>query len=1000
MKQLIFALPILFFSVFSDSRMLSAQVKLVQIEPSAQKFKIPVAKRVINGKYYMEYETLSNLIDSLGLNIGADSIYMAADTIKLRDGSGYVVLKDTSNTNELAKYQEGTSFVGVPKQGDLWYDNKVTSGIPNNRIYIYNNGSWQLLKHRDLYRQIGFDDAYTNECHEIIEFNQPLQGVPPLRHITKTNGPIKMSSSTDYGLAEHVTTTTISIDTADLVNIILDSILTPTPSADSTSVLAGYGITVTETPSNTFTIKADTSKLATQYDLTLKENALTFSSPLNRSGNTISIQNASGSQAGALSAADWTTFNNKVGGSGSSGRVTFWNGANTVSSDANFLWDNTRMVFHPTTDVINIGRFTGSTSQGANNINIGLYNGNGFGGSNANNVSIGNQNYWNSSTGINNVVIGMSNYINSTGSYNVVIGDGNNSNGSGSNNLYIGRLVGVTAGSHYENVGLGYNVLSKATSAFRNVANGSYSLSSLTTGSENLGLGFYAGGAITTHSGCVGVGSYAIGIANGGNNNTALGTYAASNNTGNEIVAIGSSSARYQGQRTVAIGAGAGGGVSAVGNSNIFLGWSAGNGETGSNRLHITNSNTTANGIYGDFANSRFGVNQAPSAMTNTFDINGTLRVRTTTGTATNVMGRDANGVLVSLGLTNLSVTGGNLVGPTIPETWTNISNHVVSWGSTGTFGSGYPIAVGVTSATQDVDINGHIRLRGAIYDSGNSAGSSGQVLTSQGAGAWTWTTLPIGSGGATQYLNPYLINSDTVGFYLTVAQDTVVFHGTATTGEATTVGDTPTIDMTLTGTTITASVVDGSITPAKLSQTYLTSEVDGSVSNELQTLSINNNQLSITGGNTVTLPSGGSTEWASLDYGTQAANTQSFTSSVWNTINFLGSNESNSAIINANHTNDDIEFVVAGNYKIDYAVSFVANADALIYMGLHSSVTNDVPFKTQIEGDTDVGYKTCQMSKSIIYSATAGEKLKLQIQPLTAHTSVGVYAHFIITKL
>lgn len=261
--------------------------------------------------------------------------------------------------------------------------------------------------------------------------------------------------------------------------------------------------------------------------------------------------------------------------------------------------------------------------------------------------------------------------------------------------------------------------------------------------------------------------------------------------------------------------------------------------------------------------------------------------------------------------------------------------------------------------------------------------------------------TIPIGSGGATQYLNPYLINSDTVGFYLTVAQDTVVFRGVNNvSGESTTVGDTPTIDMTLTGTNITAAVVDGSITPAKLSQTYLTSEVDGSVSNELQTLSINNNQLSITGGNTVTLPSGGSTEWASLDYGTQAANTQSFTSSVWNTINFLGSNESNSAIINANHTNDDIEFVVAGNYKIDYAVSFVANADALIYMGLHSSVTNDVPFKTQIEGDTDVGYKTCQMSKSIIYSATAGEKLKLQIQPLTAHTSVGVYAHFIITKL
>jgi hypothetical protein len=42
-----------------------------------------------------------------------------------------------------------------------------------------------------------------------------------------------------------------------------------------------------------------------------KENALTFSSPLNRVVNTISIQQASSSLSGYLSNADWTTFNNK-----------------------------------------------------------------------------------------------------------------------------------------------------------------------------------------------------------------------------------------------------------------------------------------------------------------------------------------------------------------------------------------------------------------------------------------------------------------------------------------------------------------------------------------------------------------------------------------------------------------------------------------------------------------------------------------------------------------
>jgi len=114
--------------------------------------------------------------------------------------------------------------------------------------------------------------------------------------------------------------------------------------------------------------------------------------------------------------------------------------------------------------------------------------------------------------------------------------------------------------------------------------------------------------------------------------------------------------------------------------------------------------------------------------------------------------------------------------------------------------------------------------------------------------------------GGATQYLNPYIIGGDTVGFYLTVAQDTVLFLNTIDTascccppsigndtlyigdyyvvlpsGEATTVGDTPTINMTLTGVNITGEVIDGSITPAKLDRTYLETEVDGSTTNEIE---------------------------------------------------------------------------------------------------------------------------------------------------------------------
>jgi hypothetical protein len=49
-------------------------------------------------------------------------------------------------------------------------------------------------------------------------------------------------------------------------------------------------------------------------------------------------------------------------------------------------------------------------------------------------------------------------------------------------------------------------------------------------------------------------------------------------------------------------------------------------------------------------------------------------------------------------------------------------------------------------------------------------------------------------------------------------------------------VTDGTTVDFTLTGTALTAEVIDASITPAKLDRTYLESEDDGSVTNEVNT--------------------------------------------------------------------------------------------------------------------------------------------------------------------
>jgi hypothetical protein len=61
------------------------------------------------------------------------------------------------------------------------------------------------------------------------------------------------------------------------------------------------------------------------------ENPLTFSSPLSRTGNAISIAQSNTSTNGFLSSTDWNTFNNKLGTTLTSGRIFVGNGSNVVS---------------------------------------------------------------------------------------------------------------------------------------------------------------------------------------------------------------------------------------------------------------------------------------------------------------------------------------------------------------------------------------------------------------------------------------------------------------------------------------------------------------------------------------------------------------------------------------------------------------------------------------------------------------------------------------------
>ncbi|MEY4282270.1 MAG: Synechococcus phage, partial [Bacteroidota bacterium] len=109
--------------------------------------------------------------------------------------------------------------------------------------------------------------------------------------------------------------------------------------------------------------------------------SLSATTPLayNNTTGVFSIQQASGSQAGYLSAADWTTFNNKqnaltnpVTGTGTTNYVPKFTGASTIGNS--LIWDNGTNVGIGNTnttytfDVTGTGRFTSSLLSGNHTI--------------------------------------------------------------------------------------------------------------------------------------------------------------------------------------------------------------------------------------------------------------------------------------------------------------------------------------------------------------------------------------------------------------------------------------------------------------------------------------------------------------------------------------------------------------------------------------------------------------------------------------------------------
>jgi hypothetical protein len=173
----------------------------------------------------------------------------------------------------------------------------------------------------------------------------------------------------------------------------------------------------------------------------------------------------------------------------------------------------------------------------------------------------------------------------------------------------VGDVAGYFSNNVQTNTVLGLGSLQATPPGLNNTAFGNSSLAA-NTGDGNTAIGGQTLPVNTTGANNTAVGFRSLASLNGGSNNTALGGNAMQSNTsGSNNVAIGN----FALDNNVS------------GSNNVAIGFSAGENETGSNKLYIANSAVNPPLIYGKFDTQQVGINTVnPQA---TLTVHGTAQV-------------------------------------------------------------------------------------------------------------------------------------------------------------------------------------------------------------------------------------------------------------------------------------------------------------------------------------------------------------------------------------
>ena len=351
---------------------------------------------------------------------------------------------------------------------------------------------------------------------------------------------------------------------------------------------------------------------------------------------TLNVPTASGTNRGALSSADWTTFNGKqntitLTTTGTSGAAIF--ASNTINIPNYGSTFSGYVPYKGATDSVNLGAY----DLTVNSLRVGR-----GGGGIATNTAIGNAPLFANTTGSRNTAIGNNSlYTNTVGYNNTAIGanalfanidgdlntatgisaledntTGNSNtatgtfalgdNTSGSSNTAIGQGALRKNTTATYNTAIGFNSLNANLDGYNNTATGVNALAANTSGYFNTATGVNALGANTSVLSNTATGLFALGANTTGGINTAIGHGALRfNSTGSYNTAIGynalnntNPTTALTGSSNTAIGYLAGT-FNTTGTYNTFIG----NGATASLN-NLTNATAIGNGASASASNT------------------------------------------------------------------------------------------------------------------------------------------------------------------------------------------------------------------------------------------------------------------------------------------------------------------------------------------------------------------------------------------------------------